>query len=505
MSKFQKKLKRRRDLFKHTTNYGESINKRKQFTIQLSQNKREQQLIKRRNLNNTNQTNTVSQEKQKEKKTPTIDELPTLLKGIQSQDIDEVKNNLTSLRIMVSEKDSPIDIIIEERTLQILIHFLYPQLDNYIRFQTAWILTNLCSGTTEQTLIVVELGFIPKLITLLDSEDANLIEQGLWCLGNIASDCIQFRNEILKNEFIIEKILQQFSKKYLTLNITKNAVWLLSQLFRRSPLPDVSLVEMALPTISSLLKSTNYSVISDACWTFNYISNEGSDYIDAILEFDAIPILVQLLRNTRTQIQTPSLLTISNIVSGNNQQAQSVLDEELLDNLKYLLNDQQNHIRKETLRILSNITAGTKSQIRAVIKSGYIKKIIDILKNDVWSIQKQALWVLSNAVCEGSTKQVNYILKCNSLQLFCFFLCRSEPKIIKICLDAIVKILQIGKDESEKNGSYINKYKLEMEEFQILKDLQRIAIHEVKSISKIANYLIDFYFTNEQEDIENFD
>ncbi|KAJ6231091.1 importin subunit alpha [Anaeramoeba flamelloides] len=441
MSKFQKKLKRRRDLFKHTTNYSDSINKRKQLTIQLSQNKREQQLFKRRNFNNTDQTNTVSQEKQKEKKTPTIDELPSLLKGIQSQDIDEVKNNLTSLRIMVSEKDSPLDLIIEEGTLQILIHFLYPQLDNYIRFQTAWILTNLCSGTTEQTLIVVELGFIPKLILLLDSGDANLIEQ----------------------------------------------------------------VEIALPTLSSLLKSTNYSVISDVCWTFNYISNEGSDYIDAIIEFDAIPVLIQLLRNTRTQIKTPSLLTISNIVSGNHQQTQSVLDEELLDNLKYLLNDHQNHIRKETLRILSNITAGTKSQIKAVIKSGYIKTIIDILKNDVWSIQKQALWVLSNAVCEGSAKQVNYIIKCNSLQLFCFFLRRTEPKLIKICLDALVKILQIGKDQSEKNGSYINKYKMEMEEFQILKDLQKLAIHEVKSISKIANYLIDFYFTNEQEEIGNFD
>ncbi|KAJ3423769.1 importin alpha [Anaeramoeba flamelloides] len=475
MSKFQKKLKRRRDLFKHTTNYSDSINKRKQLTIQLSQNKREQQLFKRRNFNNTDQTNTVTQEKQKEKKTPTIDELPSLLKGIQSQDIDEVKNNLTSLRIMVSEKDSPLDLIIEEGTLQILIHFLYPQLDNYIRvrefnffqvvscsfqfipyqyfsfsfdffflflkFQTAWILTNLCSGTTEQTLIVVELGFIPKLILLLDSGDANLIEQ----------------------------------------------------------------VEIALPTLSSLLKSTNYSVISDACWTFNYISNEGSDYIDAIIEFDAIPVLIQLLRNTRTQIKTPSLLTISNIVSGNHQQTQSVLDEELLDNLKYLLNDHQNHIRKETLRILSNITAGTKSQIKAVIKSGYIKTIIDILKNDVWSIQKQALWVLSNAVCEGSAKQVNYIIKCNSLQLFCFFLRRTEPKLIKICLDALVKILQIGKDQSEKNGSYINKYKMEMEEFQILKDLQKLAIHEVKSISKIANYLIDFYFTNEQEEIGNFD
>jgi len=67
-----------------------------------------------------------------------------------------------------------------------------------IRFEAAWALTNVASGSSQHTRVVVDHGGVEIFVNILANEDGDIKEQAIWALGNIAGDSAELRDRVLR-------------------------------------------------------------------------------------------------------------------------------------------------------------------------------------------------------------------------------------------------------------------------------------------------------------------
>ncbi|GMI88870.1 importin alpha isoform 4 [Hibiscus trionum] len=496
----------RKKSYKTGVDAEEARRRREDNLVEIRKNKREDNLLKKRReglLLHSQQPllDAVQNAAVIEKR---LESIPLMVQGVWSDDPASQLEATTQFRKLLSiERSPPIDEVIKAGVVPRFVEFLVRQDVPQLQFEAAWALTNVASGTSEHTRVVIDHGAVPMFVQLLSSASDDVREQAVWALGNVAGDSPSCRDLVLGNGALMP-LLAQLNERS-KLSMLRNATWTLSNFCRGKPPAPFEQVKPALPVLRELIYLNDEEVLTDACWALSYLSDGPNDKIQAVIEAGVCPRLVELLGHPSATVLIPALRTVGNIVTGDDNQTQFVIDNKVLPQLYQLL--VQNHkksIKKEACWTISNITAGNKGQIQAVIEANIILPLVHLLQHAEFDIKKEAAWAISNATSGGSHEQIQFLVGQGCIKPVCDLLICPDPRIVTVCLEGLENILKVGEADKEMgmNGG-INVYAQMVDECDGLDKIENLQTHDNHEIYEKAVKILERYWAEEEDEEQN--
>jgi importin subunit alpha-1 len=248
--------------FKKGIDVDDARRKRDEHGLRIRKEKREEKLEQKRKTGTVKPQADVGRGAGDLTLQTRLQKIPQWLDMIRTADPQKQLEATTHFRKLLSiERNPPIQEVIACGVVPRLVEFLTFGDHAKLIFEAAWALTNIASGSSDQTRVVIDAGAVPIFVQLLASRDEDVREQCVWALGNIAGDSPQCRDYVLRHQAMGPLLanLQQSSK----LSMLRNGTWTLSNFCRGKPQPPFELVSPALPTLARLIYSTDEEASSD--------------------------------------------------------------------------------------------------------------------------------------------------------------------------------------------------------------------------------------------------
>ncbi|OMP09363.1 Armadillo [Corchorus olitorius] len=441
----------------------EARRRREDNLVEIRKNKREDNLLKKRREGLLLQSqqpllDAVQNAAAIEKR---LESIPLMVQGVWSDDPTAQLESTTQFRKLLSiERSPPIDEVIKAGVVPRFVEFLGRQDLPQLQFEAAWALTNVASGTSEHTRVVIDHGAVPMFVQLLSSASDDVREQAVWALGNVAGDSPSCRDLVLSSGALMP-LLAQLNERS-KLSMLRNATWTLSNFCRGKPPTPFEQVKPALPILRDLIYLNDEEVLTDACWALSYLSDGPNDKIQAVIEAGVCARLVELLGHPSPTVLIPALRTVGNIVTGDDNQTQ------------------------------------------AVIEANIILPLVHLLQHAEFDIKKEAAWAISNATSGGSHEQIQFLVSQGCIKPLCDLLICPDPRIVTVCLEGLENILKVGEADKEMGmNSGINVYAQMIDECDGLDKIENLQTHDNHEIYEKAVKILERYWAEEEEDEQN--
>uniref|UniRef100_A0AAQ6I8T8 Importin subunit alpha n=1 Tax=Anabas testudineus TaxID=64144 RepID=A0AAQ6I8T8_ANATE len=453
---------------------------RTEVVVELRKNKRDEHLLKRRNVPHEDiceDSDVDGDFKSVRVCVCSSENVPNATSDNQGVQLSAVQ---AARKLLSSDRNPPIDDLIKSGILPILVHCLDRDDNPSLQFEAAWALTNIASGTSEQTQAVVQSNAVPLFLRLLHSPHQNVCEQAVWALGNIIGDGPQCRDYVISLGVV--KPLLSFISPSIPITFLRNVTWVMVNLCRhKDPPPPMETIQEILPALCVLIHHTDVSILVDTVWALSYLTDAGNEQIQMVIDSGIVPHLVPLLSHQEVKVQTAALRAVGNIVTGTDEQTQVVLNCDALSHFPALLTHPKEKINKEAVWFLSNITAGNQQQVQAVIDAKLVPMIIHLYL------------IYINLTISGRKDQVAHLIEKQVIPPFCNLLTVKDAQVVQVVLDGLSNILKMADDEAETIANLI-------EECGGLEKVEQLQNHENEDIYKLAYEIIDQFFSSDDID-----
>jgi len=291
--------------------------------------------------------------------------------------IEEEGALLTLLKIITRSvsvlEDLHIDLIVRLGFIPKLIDMLNIN-DNNVRNEIALIVINLTACESNCVELIKNLNGHKKLIELIDSSNISLVERCLWALGNIAGDKNTLRELLLSTELPIK--ISILLSKDIPLSLRRIACWVASHLCQGS-LQYTKVLPMLQP-LNSCLNQLDLQVLSDTLKALSSIIQDKFMRGELARQLNIRRIL-ELMLCKQHEVSLPATYVIGYLCSGDHICTSLVIENEGVKVLCFVLQDTSVnlHTTKYACWALANLSLIYAADL--ALNHDLIKRIVQLI------------------------------------------------------------------------------------------------------------------------------
>ncbi|KAJ3693704.1 hypothetical protein LUZ60_009184 [Juncus effusus] len=501
-------LSHHRHSIKSSVSYN-AANKRRQQAVSISRERREA-LIRAKRLcrdsifdkndaqNDSLEGEMVIDEEKSvldSKTTQTVKDLKSVLSNQGKNATQKTIEILRKLRKLLSQSEiPPVEAAIQAGAVPVLVQCLSFGSPDEQLLESAWCLTNIAAGGTEETKSLVPA--LPLLVAYLgDKSSSRVKEQCAWALGNVAGEDSELRSVLLS-----QNALSPLARLFLTDErpATRMAAWALSNLIKgpdSKAANELIKIEGVLDSIVNHLKTADDELATEVAWVIVYLSALSDKAINILVKSETVPVLIsRLISSENLQLLIPVLRSLGNLIAADTHVTDSILTvgnnitDQLLLCLIKCLKSEHRVLKKEALWVLSNIAAGTTNHKTLIFSSEAVPLLLNILSSSSpFEIRREAAYTLGN-ICVSDVILTNHL----------------APLVQSGCLSGFVSLVKSADLESAKVGLQFLELVMRgypngegpkfVEREDGIDAMERFQFHENVELRNMANGLIDKYF-----------
>lgn len=305
-------------------------------------------------------------------------------------------------------------------------------------------MTNLTSGTNDDTFVIVEAGAIPIFVRLLTYPHENIVLHAVWAIGNLAVG--GYGPDLCANG-AISSLLQVFGTLQFNDAVEYAISWTMANLCLSTPSPAVDFIRPSLPVFGNwLVSSDNLEIVIHALVSLISLSKASPVHSEAILsvETNVTKGLILCLQHLSPAIASKALMLLHNLLTTSTACTQILLEANVLSGLLSLMSHAKRAVQRDVILALTDITKGTSDHIQFVIDTGFIPLLINLTdlsrdvrtdgKNVDTQMIKVALWPLLNILRHGTDAQVMGLFDAGVVRSLCSIIMSPESDARCLCL-----------------------------------------------------------------------
>lgn len=493
------KLQERQRLFMSGCDIETLATRREKFAVELRKQKRTEQTLKRRNLAAGNSQSLPDLTNLLQERFPELvnsgysdlerlQKLGDVMNSSQSQ--EEVLTAVSAIRIVAAQaQNPPIELILQANLAQPLLRLLQCQSIPLVR-EASWAVCNILSGPHTCAEEIVKLGGVMVILRLLDVKDLVVKEHALWCLGNLAGDCNDYLQMLVK-EHIVEKVIDISRSVSISesIEIHRIILWLLFILARSKVLTDDQTVSI-LPDLQGYSQVGDLTISKDLLWLVSSVS-DNDDLLEQVSTCGLDEYAVSLLHKGEDEFIMPAMRILGNMVTGDNQLTQRALNLGLLDVLQPLIQHREHTIRKEAQWILSNVAAGTSEQRDQFLNHAVAREALIGFNDPSEAVRLETSWVFHNIASAGSLGHRFSLLNFGIIPLLKDRF-QDSSQVVKNVLLIIYRLIEAG---SRILSDGANSVIRQLVASGCAHELEKLTHTDVGYNSEFALNLLDTYFS----------